>query len=116
MSQTPPPAASRRLTRDQKIARLRDELAREISREKEEKRRQDTRQKILLGGAVLALLNGKDLPPVSKHNLVGRLLPLIAEKDRADISALLSALLPPSTDAAPASPSLPIQGGEPGNA
>jgi len=99
MSQPPSPAASRRLTRAQKIARLRDELAREIGREREEKRRQDARQKIILGGAVISLLSAPDLPPVSKHNLAARLLSVIAERDRADISALLSALVPPTPEA-----------------
>ena len=110
MSQTPSPAATRRLTRAQRIARLRDELAREIGREREERRRQETRQKIVLGGAVIALLSAQDLPLVSKHNLVGRLLPLIAERDRADISALFSALVPPMPEAGPSSSSLPSQG------
>ena len=85
--------ASRRLTRAQRIARLRDALAREISREKEERRRAETRRKIVLGGALIALLSDPTLPPGSRHNLVNRLLSFIAERDRADVSAFLSSLL-----------------------
>jgi len=87
-------AASRRLTRAQKIARLRDALAREISREKEERRRADTRRKIVLGGALIALLTDQTLSPVSKHDLARRVLHLIGPRDRADVSAFLSSLLP----------------------
>ena len=87
--------ASRRLTRAQRIARLRDALAREISREKEERRRADTRRKIVLGAAVIAVLTDTTLPPVSKHSLAKRLLAAIAERDRADVAVFLSSLLPP---------------------
>jgi len=89
-------AAARRLTRAQRIARLRDALAREISREKEERRRADTRRKIVLGAAVISLLTDETLALVSKHNLANRLLSLIAERDRGDMSAFLSSLLPPA--------------------
>ena len=109
-------AVARRLTRAQRIARLRDALAREISREKEERRRADTRRKIVLGAAVIAVLTDETLPPGSRHNLASRLLSVIAERDRADISALLSAVLRPMSDAGCSSPSLPFQGGGTGNA
>ena len=93
-------AASRRLTRAQKIARLRDALAREISREKEERRRAETRRKIMLGAALIALLSDPTLPPVSKHSLAKRLLAAIAERDRADVAVFLSSLLPPDLPSA----------------
>jgi len=86
--------ASRRLTRAQRIARLRDALAREISREKEERRRADTRRKIVLGAALIALLSDPSLPPVSKHDLARRVLHLIGPRDRADVAVFLSSLLP----------------------
>ena len=86
--------ASRRLTRAQRIARLRDALAREISREKEERRRAETRRKIVLGAAVISLLTDETLALVSRHNLANRLLALIGPRDRADVAVFLSSLLP----------------------
>jgi hypothetical protein len=74
---------------------LRLALAREISREKEEARRRDTRRKIVLGSALLALLQKSDFPAGSKQKIVALLLPLIADRDRSDLAAFLSALVPP---------------------
>jgi hypothetical protein len=89
-----PPPRPGRLTRQQRIERLRLALAREVSREREEARRRDTRRKILLGAALLALFEKPDFPAGSKQKIVALLLPLVAERDRADLSAFLATLLP----------------------
>jgi hypothetical protein len=94
---TIPPPRPGRPTRAQRIERLRLALAREVSREKEEARRRDTRRKIVLGAALLALFEKPDFPAGSKQKIVALLLPLVAERDRADLSAFLSGLLPPET-------------------
>jgi len=92
---TNPPPRSGRPTRQQRIERLRLALAREVSREREEARRRDTRRKIVLGSAVIALLQKPDFPPGAKQKMVSLLVPLIGERDRADVGAFLAALLPP---------------------
>jgi hypothetical protein len=83
-----------RPTRQQRIERLRLALAREVSREKEEARRRDTRRKIVLGAALLGLLQKPDFPAGAKQKLAALLLPLISERDRADVGAFLATLLP----------------------
>lgn len=47
--------------------------------ERERRRREDTRGKIVLGGALLAFFRKE---PVAARALIPRLLPLIAERDR----------------------------------
>jgi hypothetical protein len=47
--------------------------------ERERRRREDTRGKIVLGGALLAFFRKE---PVAARALLPRLLPLIAERDR----------------------------------
>jgi hypothetical protein len=91
---TPSPRPGRP-SRQQRIERLRLALAREVSREREEARRRDTRRKIVLGSAVIALLQKPDFPATSKQKIAALLLPLVAERDRADMSAFLATLLPP---------------------
>jgi hypothetical protein len=83
-----------RPTRQQRIERLRLALAREVSREREEARRRDTRRKIVLGSALIALFQKPDFPATSTQKIVALLLPLVAERDRADLSAFLATLLP----------------------
>jgi hypothetical protein len=90
---TPSPRPGRP-SRQQRIERLRLALAREVSREKEEARRRDTRRKIVLGAALLALLQKPDFPPGAKQKMVSLLVPLIGERDRAAVAAFLSELLP----------------------
>jgi hypothetical protein len=51
----------------------------------------------VLGAALLALFEKPDFPAGSKQKIVALLLPLVAERDRADLSAFLSGLLPPET-------------------
>jgi hypothetical protein len=89
---TPRPSPGRP-TRAQRIERLRLALAREVSREKEEARRRDTRRKIVLGSALLALLQKPDFPAGAKQKIAALLLPLISERDRADVAAFLGTLL-----------------------
>jgi len=89
-------AADRALARQQKIARLREQMAREVSREKEEKRRRDTRFKIVLGGALISLMGDKNLQPGTRQHLLTRLMAVMSEKDRADFADMLSDLQPPT--------------------
>lgn len=56
------------------------------SEERERRRREDTRSKIILGGALLAFFR---MEPVAAKALMPRLLPLIAERDRALVARLL---------------------------
>ncbi len=55
------------------------------AKEREQRRRQDTRGKIILGAALLAFLRGE---PVAARAFLPRLLPLVAERDHATILAL----------------------------
>lgn len=55
------------------------------SEERERRRREDTRGKIVLGGALLAFFRQE---PVAAKALMPRLLPLIAERDREVIVRL----------------------------
>jgi hypothetical protein len=93
---TPPPRPGRP-TRAQRIERLRLALAREVSREKEEARRRDTRRKIVLGSALIALFQKPDFSAASKQKIAALLLSLVAERDRPDVSAFLATLLPPES-------------------
>lgn len=54
--------------------------------ERERRRREDTRAKIILGGALLAFFRQE---PVAAKALMPRLLPLIAERDREIVVRLL---------------------------
>lgn len=53
--------------------------------ERERRRREDTRGKIILGGALLAFFRKE---PVAAKALMPRLLPLIAERDRHLVARL----------------------------
>lgn len=57
------------------------------SQERERKRREDTRAKIILGGALLAFFRRE---PIASRALGPRLLSLIAERDRALVAQHLS--------------------------
>ncbi len=54
--------------------------------ERERRRREDTRAKIVLGGALLAFFRKE---PIAAKALMPRLLPLIAERDREMVARLL---------------------------
>ena len=56
------------------------------SEERERRRREDTRGKIVLGGALLVFFRKE---PVAARALMPRLLPLIAERDRTLVVRLL---------------------------
>lgn len=56
-----------------------------VAQERERKRREDARAKILLGGALLALFRNE---PIAARALTPRLLPLIAERDRELVARL----------------------------
>lgn len=56
------------------------------SDERERRRREDTRGKIVLGGALLAFFRRE---PVAARALMPRLMPLIAERDRDLVAQLL---------------------------
>ncbi len=71
----------------QRAAALDLRIRRAASEERERRRREDARSKIVIGGALLALLRAE---PVAARALAPRLLPLIAERDRELIAALLS--------------------------
>lgn len=55
------------------------------SEERERRRREDTRGKIILGGVLLAFFRKE---PLAARALMPRLLPLIAERDREMIARL----------------------------
>lgn len=59
----------------------------EETRERERRRREVTRAKIILGGALLALFRAE---PVVARALAPRLLPLVSEHDRGTVARLLS--------------------------
>lgn len=72
---------ARRATLDSKI---RESLAQEKTR----RRREDARAKLLLGAALLVFLRDE---PTARRAFAPRLLPLVAERDRALVAALLAA-------------------------
>lgn len=55
--------------------------------ERERRRREDTRAKIVLGGALLAFFRKE---PIAARALMPRLMPLIAERDREIAARLLN--------------------------
>lgn len=56
------------------------------AQERERRRREDARAKIILGGALLAFFRNE---PIAARALMPRLLPLIAERDRELVARLL---------------------------
>lgn len=75
----------RRATREARRAKLDLRIRALASEERERRRREDTRGKIVLGGALLAFFRQE---PVAAKALMPRLLPLIAERDREVIVRL----------------------------
>ena len=69
----------RRAAREARRAKLDLRIHALASEERERRRREDTRGKIVLGGALLAFFRQE---PVAAKALMPRLLPLIAERDR----------------------------------
>lgn len=59
----------------------------EVRQERERRRRETTRAKIILGGALIALFRAE---PVAARALAPRLLPLVPERDRGLVATLLS--------------------------
>lgn len=60
-----------------------------LAKEKERRRREDTRGKIVLGGALLALFRSE---PVIARALTPKLLQMIVGRDREQVCQLLQAL------------------------
>jgi hypothetical protein len=56
------------------------------TQERERRRRDDARAKIVLGGALLAFLRRE---PLASRAFLPRLLPLVAERDQALVSQLM---------------------------
>lgn len=56
-----------------------------VAQERERKRREDARAKIILGGALLAFFRNE---PIAARALMPRLLPLITERDRELVAKL----------------------------
>lgn len=78
---------------DDKLTRLRQRAAaldlkirRAAADERERRRREDVRSKIILGGALLAFLRAE---PVAARALAPRLMPLVSERDRPFVAAAL---------------------------
>lgn len=75
----------RRVALEARRAKLDLRIRALASEERERRRREDTRGKIVLGGALLAFFRQE---PVAAKALMPRLLPLIAERDREVIVRL----------------------------
>lgn len=75
----------RRAALEARCAKLDLRIRALASEERERRRREDTRGKIVLGGALLAFFRQE---PVAAKALMPRLLPLIAERDREVIVRL----------------------------
>lgn len=75
-------------------------LQRLAAYEKDRRRREDTRAKIILGAAVLAFLR-RD--PVAARAFQPRLLPLVAERDRSVVIRVLNHSMTLAKESDPAS-------------
>lgn len=82
----PQSAEERRAALEARRAKLDLRIRALASEERERRRREDTRAKIILGGALLAFFRQE---PVAAKALMPRLLPLIAERDRTLVVRLL---------------------------
>lgn len=59
----------------------------EVRQERERRRREDTRAKIIVGGAFIALLRSE---PIMARALAPKLLPFVAKSDQAQVKALFA--------------------------
>ena len=75
----PQSAEERRAALEARRAKLDLRIRALASEERERRRREDTRAKIMLGGALLAYFRKE---PIAARAPMPRLLPLIAERDR----------------------------------
>lgn len=77
----------RRAALEAQRARLDLRIRALTAQERERRRREDTRSKIILGGALLAFLRRE---PSARRAFLPRLLPFIAERDKGLVLALLA--------------------------
>lgn len=79
MTISPKQPEERRAALEARRAKLDLRIRALVSEERERRRREDTRGKIILGGALLAYFRAE---PVAARAIMPRLMPLIAERDR----------------------------------
>lgn len=79
MTISPKPPEERRAALEARRAKLDLRIRALATEERERQRREDTRGKIILGGALLAYFRKE---PVAARAIMPRLMPLIAERDR----------------------------------